>query len=186
MPSLDIFKAIFFPALIALALYALLSFALLPLWRAHRARYSQYIPLDSLSQRTESLRDSWKRRLLEWVLPRSMRWRRDGGMEGEVVVFGDEEGERMVGFGATASNVVGTTFSRYTMIDQRTGIEAYVAPYDPTQNSGTHCYHEYIDPAESPFSSNNPDERFIGAVDGELVKEWNPANFGSSTEQVRC
>ncbi|KAF2764742.1 hypothetical protein EJ03DRAFT_355491 [Teratosphaeria nubilosa] len=102
MSFLDVFKALFLPALVALALYALLSFALLPLWRAHRARYSQYIPLDTLSQRTESLRERWKRRLLGWVLPGSMRWRREGGMEGEAVVFGDEEGERMVGFGGVS------------------------------------------------------------------------------------
>ncbi|EMC96442.1 hypothetical protein BAUCODRAFT_122446 [Baudoinia panamericana UAMH 10762] len=101
----DIFKVVLLPALIAAAIYVSLAYILVPLYRQHRARYSQYLPLDTISAQTSTLRSRLSDALTRMILPSSMRWR------GEVVVdaragedelaFGEEEGESMVGFNVT-------------------------------------------------------------------------------------
>lgn len=70
------------PALIALALYLVLHFALVPLYRRHRARYSQYLPvhtqnpLSSLSTSTSGLRARISATLLLLLVPpRWAEWR---------------------------------------------------------------------------------------------------------------
>ncbi|WPH00865.1 Hypothetical protein R9X50_00369600 [Acrodontium crateriforme] len=99
MGFFDVIKALAFPALIALVLYALLAYALVPMIRTYRARYSQYLPIDSLSEQTATLRTRAADALTTFVLPSSTRWRRNTvDSIGEELDFGDEEGERMVGF----------------------------------------------------------------------------------------
>ncbi len=44
------------PAIISLIIFLLSTFVLVPLWRRYRNRYSQYLPLDTISNRTSSLR----------------------------------------------------------------------------------------------------------------------------------
>ncbi|KAF2764743.1 hypothetical protein EJ03DRAFT_16741 [Teratosphaeria nubilosa] len=53
------------------------------------------------------------------------------------------------------------------MIDQQTGLQAYVAKYDEDNEFSTKYYYEYIAPPESPFFSPNANVRYIEAVDGE-------------------
>ncbi|PNY27733.1 Uncharacterized protein TCAP_02352 [Tolypocladium capitatum] len=54
--SLPLFKALFVPAVISLLIFLVLTFVLAPIWRRYRNRYGQYLPLDSISDRTSSLR----------------------------------------------------------------------------------------------------------------------------------
>ncbi|ATY63131.1 hypothetical protein CCM_07805 [Cordyceps militaris CM01] len=96
-------KVLIVPATISLALFLLVTFAVLPLWRRYRNRYSQYLPLGSLGS-AESLRDRIAGRLAALTLPST--WRRDRGRfaagtadEGEADT-GEELGR--VGTGATA------------------------------------------------------------------------------------
>ncbi|RDA88284.1 hypothetical protein CP532_0317 [Ophiocordyceps camponoti-leonardi (nom. inval.)] len=49
-------KTLVVPAVISLVIFLLLSFVLLPVWRRYRSRYGQYLPLNTLSERTSSLR----------------------------------------------------------------------------------------------------------------------------------
>lgn len=44
------------PAVISLIIFLFLTFVLVPVWRRYRNRYSQYLPLDSISDRTSSFR----------------------------------------------------------------------------------------------------------------------------------
>ncbi|KAK3067206.1 hypothetical protein LTR53_016061 [Teratosphaeriaceae sp. CCFEE 6253] len=117
MGFLDVFKALIAPALIALALYALGAYVLVPLYRRHHARYSQYLPLDTLSSHTSRARSRLGHTLSHYLLPNSLRWsRRQGdvvdGRRGSLSgsaggedqwVLEDDEGERMVGFGQDVS-----------------------------------------------------------------------------------
>lgn len=92
------------PAAIALAIYLLLAYALIPLYRNHYARYRQYLPINTISTQTSTLRDRITNRLSHWLLPSHLRWRREivdgrrGSGSGEDLYFGEEEGESMVGF----------------------------------------------------------------------------------------
>lgn len=95
-------QGIFIPALIAAAIYLVLAYAILPFARAHRQRYSQYLPLDTLADRTSSLRARAGSAIGRILLPASMRWSREvidaSGRRNSEDVFGEEEGESMVGF----------------------------------------------------------------------------------------
>ncbi|XWX00153.1 hypothetical protein V2A60_008172 [Cordyceps javanica] len=70
-------KTLIVPASISLALFLVVTFAVLPLWRRYRNRYSQYLPLDSLGSASSSLRDRIADRLAALTLPST--WRRDRG-----------------------------------------------------------------------------------------------------------
>nr|POE53263.1 hypothetical protein CFP56_28485 [Quercus suber] len=98
----DIIKGIFIPAIIALGLYLLFAYAIFPFVRAHRQRYSQYLPLETLTGQTSSIRSRIGDFFGRNLLPPSMRWPRDigevNGTRYSEDVFGDEEGESMVGF----------------------------------------------------------------------------------------
>ncbi|KAI9763436.1 MAG: hypothetical protein M1840_000518 [Geoglossum simile] len=104
-------QTILIPALISLVLYLLTTYVFLPLFRRHRQRYSQYLPLPPSSTRL--------RTTLFTLFPsqgffsRRNRTRRHGADMGHSVdggdiedaidgaessVFDDEEGEDMVGF----------------------------------------------------------------------------------------
>lgn len=73
----------------------------MPLYHNHYARYSQYLPLDTLSSRTSSFRSRIASTLGRYLLPSHMRWRSElGDHRGSLddLYFGEEEGESMVGF----------------------------------------------------------------------------------------
>ncbi|GIZ37274.1 hypothetical protein CKM354_000072600 [Cercospora kikuchii] len=107
MAFTDVVKILFVPALIAGALYGIISFIILPLIRNYRERYSQYLPLDTVNRHTEGLRDRISDLVMRMVVPRrqtvwdatgSRRGSRSGS--GDDLVFSDGEGERMAGFDA--------------------------------------------------------------------------------------
>nr|OQO30378.1 hypothetical protein B0A51_02045 [Rachicladosporium sp. CCFEE 5018] len=98
MGFLDIIKILFFPALIAASLYGLFGYIIIPLARQHRNRYDQYLPINAIQSTSTTLRD----RLADLVIRIATRGRRrnvaDGREESDDNLFGDEEGESMVGF----------------------------------------------------------------------------------------
>ncbi|KAF7196789.1 hypothetical protein HII31_01707 [Pseudocercospora fuligena] len=100
MGFMEIFKALFLPALIAAALYLLLAFLIVPLIKNHRERYSQYLPLDSIQRQTNGVRDRLGHFVMRMVMPRRRdvvdadgQRSRSGSDD-----FAVEDAERMVGF----------------------------------------------------------------------------------------
>jgi len=102
-------KTIFIPALIALIVYLLLNYVILPFVRRHRHRYNQYLPvhsgLESISSGTTSLRHRLSDALYSLFIPTSWRHRHRTVVDGsygaehnEDELFDEEEGEGMVGF----------------------------------------------------------------------------------------
>ncbi|KAL2178928.1 uncharacterized protein P884DRAFT_298086 [Thermothelomyces heterothallicus CBS 202.75] len=49
-------KTLIVPAIISLILFLVTTFVLVPLWQRYRNRYSQYLPLETISNQTLSLR----------------------------------------------------------------------------------------------------------------------------------
>ena len=62
------------PAVISLLLFLVSTYVLIPLWRRYRARYSQYIPLDRISDHTSTIRGRVQDALARWVVPAAWRW----------------------------------------------------------------------------------------------------------------
>lgn len=92
-------QSLFLPALIALALFLVLTYVLVPAYRRHRLRYSNYLPVSnswqsSLATSTSTLRQQASDALLTFLLPSrwaEWRFRRYASQRGRVV---DAEGER--------------------------------------------------------------------------------------------
>lgn len=95
-------QILFLPFLISSILYLLLAHLLLPLYRTHRARYNNYLPMPaSLSSTSDSIRSRAANFLTRLALPRSQaQTSASGGVrrDSSEDLFGDEEGETMVGF----------------------------------------------------------------------------------------
>lgn len=102
-------QIVFVPALIALAIYAVGAFIIAPIIRHQRNRYEQYLPLDSISHHTNSIRDRIADAITRLVVPRRMvvidaTGSRRGSTSGEEFVFEDADGDRMVGFDVNRSD----------------------------------------------------------------------------------
>ncbi|KAJ9502176.1 hypothetical protein H2202_002240 [Exophiala xenobiotica] len=108
---LNFTKTVLIPVFIAAALYLVVFHALLPLYRRHRARYSQYLPLQSTSLSSHlpealqpsSLRDRLSAVFLRLFLPSTWAFRnrfnrRDSMVSADGELFDVESGEAMVGF----------------------------------------------------------------------------------------
>ncbi|KIX94264.1 uncharacterized protein Z520_09974 [Fonsecaea multimorphosa CBS 102226] len=118
-------KTILLPLSISLFLYLMVFYVLLPLYRRHRARYSQYLPLPL--QSVQSASASLSSRLLNIIAPAHVRhglptlftrlivpstwsFRRSRGRSNSIVsvdegtLFDEESGEAMVGFDAQERN----------------------------------------------------------------------------------
>ncbi|EFX03762.1 hypothetical protein CMQ_690 [Grosmannia clavigera kw1407] len=54
--TLSMIKTLFIPALIALLAYIIITFAVIPLIRFYHNRYSHYLPLDTITTQTSSIR----------------------------------------------------------------------------------------------------------------------------------
>lgn len=61
------------PAFISLGIFVVFTYAIIPLYRRYRARYSQYLPIDSFSTTTLSLRDRITARLATFANRREDR-----------------------------------------------------------------------------------------------------------------
>jgi hypothetical protein len=86
---------------ISLLLYIIVSYLIVPLWRRHRARYSNYLPLDRISTHTTSARQRFQTALAgaaaRLLLP--SHWRREYAREqaagAGVGDFDEEDGEEL-------------------------------------------------------------------------------------------
>lgn len=56
------------PAIIALILYLVFTFAVIPIWQRYRNRYSQYLPLDTITDGASSLRARITDRITTWFI----------------------------------------------------------------------------------------------------------------------
>lgn len=94
-------QTLIIPALISLILYLIISYAIVPIWKRYRGRYNNYLPLDSITTRTTSLRHRIQNAVFSRLIPST--WRRDFGGERYAVSaedgtgsdFDDEEGEEL-------------------------------------------------------------------------------------------
>jgi len=101
MGLLSVIKTLIIPALISLILYLVISYALVPIWKRYRGRYSQYLPVDTISTQTTSLRQRIQRGLVRYLLPST--WRSDFGrdrftvnaQDGSGSDFDEDEGEEL-------------------------------------------------------------------------------------------
>ncbi|KAL3425748.1 hypothetical protein PVAG01_02539 [Phlyctema vagabunda] len=67
--TLSLLKTLVIPALISLILYVIVSFVIVPVWKRYRVRYSQYLPIESISTRTSSLRQRTQDAIARFILP---------------------------------------------------------------------------------------------------------------------
>ncbi|KAJ5470906.1 hypothetical protein N7530_008263 [Penicillium desertorum] len=97
MGSTSVFaKTILIPAAIALSIYILASYVVIPFFRRYHQRYSQYLPLHSISAHTLSLRDRIADKVMHFFL--RSRWRLGAQIpDHDNISIDDEEGENMVG-----------------------------------------------------------------------------------------
>ncbi|PMD43080.1 hypothetical protein L207DRAFT_542478 [Hyaloscypha variabilis F] len=99
MSFVSVLKTLVIPALISLILYLIISYALVPIWKRYRGRYSTYLPLDTISTQTTTWRQRIGGALIRRLLPST--WRTDFGQGGFAVNgqdgsdFDEEEGEEL-------------------------------------------------------------------------------------------
>lgn len=94
--TLSAIKTLIVPALISLIFFLLLTFVLFPLWQRYRNRYSQYLPLDTISNRTSSIRARIQGTISRFMLP----YLRRPTLSDRIVVagrdsFDSEDGEEL-------------------------------------------------------------------------------------------
>ncbi|OAP56650.1 hypothetical protein AYL99_08762 [Fonsecaea erecta] len=112
-------RTILLPLFISLVLYLVVFYALLPLYRRHRARYAQYLPLPLQSAQSVSVLNLLVPPIVRHSLPTFVtglfmftirRFRFSRGRSSSIVsadegtLFDEESGEAMVGFDAQERN----------------------------------------------------------------------------------
>jgi len=99
--TLSLLKTLVIPAIISLLLYLLISYLVVPVWKRYRGRYSNYLPLDTISTHTTSFRQRAQSAVVGLLLPSS--WRTDFGrsrhtvsaQDGSGSDFDEDEGEEL-------------------------------------------------------------------------------------------
>ncbi|RVX68123.1 hypothetical protein B0A52_08264 [Exophiala mesophila] len=157
---LTFFQTVVLPMLISAALYLVIFHALLPLYRRHRARYSQYLPLQSSSfashlpeaLQPSTLRDRMSVLFFRLFLPstwafRNRFGRRDSIISADGELFDEESGEAMIGFDVQERN------------HRRDGMERQVS--DMNAAARTVARSQRLDPADlNPRLSRELEEGF--------------------------
>ncbi|EHA47410.1 hypothetical protein MGG_12139 [Pyricularia oryzae 70-15] len=87
--TISVIKSLIVPAVIALLLFLLISYVVVPVWQRYQNRYSQYIPLDSITDRTSSIRHRLQGSIARYLNPSSWRSEHDaivmgGGLREDV------------------------------------------------------------------------------------------------------
>ncbi|PNS14401.1 hypothetical protein CAC42_3687 [Sphaceloma murrayae] len=92
--------ALLIPASIALALYFLVTFVLIPFIRRYRSRYDQYVPLQTVTERVAAGTSTLRDRLADLVTRIVLPSRRFGVVNArdEEGLYGLEDGEEMDDF----------------------------------------------------------------------------------------
>lgn len=84
------------PAVISLLLFLVSTFVLLPLWQRYRNRYSQYLPLETISNQTLSLRGRMQGAMVRFMSPSTWRVRAaDRVVVAGRASFDSEDGEEL-------------------------------------------------------------------------------------------
>ncbi|KAI9650000.1 hypothetical protein NHQ30_000013 [Ciborinia camelliae] len=93
----SLLKTLIVPAIISLILYLLISFVIVPVWKRYRARAGQYLPLDTISTRTTSLRQRAQSAVVKFIFPSSWRadFNRNRVSAQDSIDFDDEDGEEL-------------------------------------------------------------------------------------------
>ncbi|KAF7865781.1 hypothetical protein EAF04_005946 [Stromatinia cepivora] len=93
----SLLKTLIVPAIISLILYLLISFVIVPVWKRYRARAGQYLPLDTISTRTTSLRQRAQAAVIRTIFPNSWRadFNRNRISAQDSSDFDDEDGEEL-------------------------------------------------------------------------------------------
>ncbi|KAK3378162.1 hypothetical protein B0H63DRAFT_479038 [Podospora didyma] len=75
--TFSVVKTLIVPALISLILFLVSTYLLVPLWQHYRIRYSQYLPLETISNQTLSIRHRVQNAIANIVIPSAWRFRRE-------------------------------------------------------------------------------------------------------------
>ncbi|KAK5065237.1 hypothetical protein LTR84_001075 [Exophiala bonariae] len=161
-------KTILLPMFVSLVLYLLIFHALLPLYRRHRARYSQYLPLQAASNTISShlpeflqglsLRDRLSHAFIRvflpstWAIRNRFTARRDSVISADGELFDEESGEAMVGFDVQERN------------RRRDGMERQVSNMDAATRTVARGSTRPMGPPP-PLSSSAPHAAGRGDVD---------------------
>ncbi|KAI9673256.1 MAG: hypothetical protein M1829_004321 [Trizodia sp. TS-e1964] len=101
----SLFKTLFIPAFISLAIYLLFSYIILPFARRHRNKYSQYLPANRFASGTSPLRHRIAELLLAFIPSWHLVGERQVFYDGSAAfqtddgsLYDEEEGEGMVPF----------------------------------------------------------------------------------------
>lgn len=62
-------QTLLIPATISLILFLLLTYVVIPVWKRYRERYSNYLPLESLSEQTSSFRQRVQALVSRYIRP---------------------------------------------------------------------------------------------------------------------
>ncbi|KIX10540.1 uncharacterized protein Z518_01623 [Rhinocladiella mackenziei CBS 650.93] len=159
-------KTILLPMFISAILYLLIFHALLPLYRRHRARYSQYLPLQSTSLSSHlpeslqpsSLRDRLSTLILRLFLPstwafRNRYIRRNSVVSADGELFDEESGEAMVGF-----DVQDRTRRRDGMERQVSNMNAASRTVSGVEDAGSDSNRRLSRELEEGFRDDSEDE----------------------------
>ncbi|KAL4899717.1 hypothetical protein BDW74DRAFT_108732 [Aspergillus multicolor] len=104
MGASSLAKTIFIPAIISLTLYVLISFLIVPFFRRYHQRYSQYLPLETITAHTSSLWERIADAIMRRFLPSSWRQQAHISDANDNISILDEEGEIMVGMNMDAAH----------------------------------------------------------------------------------
>ncbi|RDL35294.1 Uncharacterized protein BP5553_07225 [Venustampulla echinocandica] len=97
----SLLKTLIVPAIISLILYLVISYVIVPTWKRYRNRYSNYLPLDTISTRTTSLRQRVQGAAVRLLVPSAWaaRWGDNrytaSAQDGSGSDFDDDEGEEL-------------------------------------------------------------------------------------------
>ncbi|KAK3686017.1 hypothetical protein B0T22DRAFT_238677 [Podospora appendiculata] len=97
--TFSVIKTLIIPALISLIIFLLSTFVIIPLWQRYRNRYSQYLPLDSITSGTSSIRARIQNGIARWLVPSAWRQRLQDRLvvaeHGSDAGFDSDDGEEL-------------------------------------------------------------------------------------------
>ncbi|KAF6841762.1 hypothetical protein CPLU01_00434 [Colletotrichum plurivorum] len=89
--TISIVKTLIVPAVISLILFLVSTYVAIPLWLKWRNRYSQYLPIDTISTSTVSLRHRIQNGIARMMIPST--WRRNAHERLVVATDASDDGE---------------------------------------------------------------------------------------------
>ncbi|KAK4164855.1 hypothetical protein QBC43DRAFT_43944 [Cladorrhinum sp. PSN259] len=93
--TVSVVKTLFIPAIISLIIFVISTFIIVPLWRKYRTRYSQYLPLDTISNQTMSLRARFQSAITNFMISSTRARISDRLVVAERSSFDSEDGEEL-------------------------------------------------------------------------------------------